>query len=545
MSKISFFLLWIPFVFSQMTVALTLQGLCGKTVSTMSIADLNTLNPPPSITTDADLREWAEKKQRKLCPSSCRSDYQAYRKNMSEFRGACAGFSAGVSGSHNCSALVNSCLYCPNQKSFKGHRCAQIHNKSQCPELLGEELEQAIEKRKEHFDRMQDIEDDIQQIQEEITDKQNELADLANEFDELKGQLETDLTEQKDNLEADFEEQKVEIPRSFEERRRNIQAELDKALEVRHAFKNAITDTHSKFRQDQNRILQECRNYALERLARYREERRKAIRQGNFKKENIFQLMSPSRASFQNRDQKRYDYYYRFCMKQSSNQMKENKIARDESLKRIEQQKKEYALKIKNLIKEVAQLQTQATQSQQTLIDKYKKNLTKILTRFAKEDQKLMVTFSRNQLKINNSLNQLRRRLIQKSGKLRAEKSQFHFFKETQNYLKAQGVKQEKGDVSFHKLIQLYSTHASANEDLVNRCCPSSPSSGNQLQLDGETCGSLNRRTRDHKQHEAFWGRCKGIRLKRWQRLKSSLLKKHIPLAYLKRQKLSQKKRKG
>ena len=395
----------------------------------------------------------------------CKEAQEQLRIANKEFQVSCSPFTDG----RDCRKIVNTCQLCLDEDEYDGIDCVKVHKVSKCPQMSGAELKRAKEDREKASEKKKDFEDAIKDLKTEILTKQNKANDTQTEFQTKKSDLETTLLKDRKQLDDDLETKQQEINSSLEEELLKINKEIADALKVRHRFENAVSDAHKRLRIEKNKIYGECRLEANGRLAAYRQQRRRAIAQGRFKKTNIKKLMQKNRVSFSQKDNARFKSYYSICLKGNLTQIKELETQLKDSLKRIGQLKKEYIEKIRRLKDQAASKSKASTNRKTNLVNIYYKNLHDSLKTFGKQERGNEQTYQRDQAQISKEISILQDELQQKRGALEETRKKEAFNRELAAHLEKKGTKESESN-TFGEVIAKAVGVDSETDNLTLKC---------------------------------------------------------------------------
>ena len=330
----------------------------------------------------------------------------------------------------SCEAAVESCLLCPEMYASVAATCAQIETrpgsgqigKVKCPQLSGEELEQAKENRDKAQDSKKDLEDDLKDLNEKLIDKQGELADLKTAHKEGLAEIKVKHEQAQLDLKAAMKKRGAEIDAVTQKQLQEADKILSKSLKIQHEFENAISDINRKLQEGEMKLYLHCQSQARKRLSGYRGRRRRAIRSGAYKK-TALSLLSRNRVSFAKKDQVRYELYHRQCVADTKHQKDKLHADHREALKRVRQKKREYQKELERVKKTVAGLNRQNHGAKNKALAEYTETMETLIRRTdEKYGQRMEKTHAESQ-KLSQAIGSLKRQIMAKQARI-AEQQQ-------------------------------------------------------------------------------------------------------------------------
>ena len=312
---------------------------------------------------------------------TCKEAYRELDDSFDEYSKACSSFARG--SGMKCVAAIETCANCPDTGPHSSYNCVSVHQRAQCPELAGQELEAIKEKTEDIEGREKELKEKIEDLSKEISDKDNELREemsrIQEEFEQNRRELDSAIEEQKAELEAGLREGQGQLKGKLSEQLAGVQAIINQSMESFHEIENAGTKAHAAFRAANRTVRRECRAKAEGRLASHRKRRRKAIKEGRLTISSRV-LLSRGRESFSAGDERRFKGYYDFCIKQRKADFKDIKTGYENDLRVIEQKKEQYMDKITRLKTQLRSLHRQAAEQDQGLLQSYTSRMNQIIS---------------------------------------------------------------------------------------------------------------------------------------------------------------------
>ena len=372
---------------------------------------------------------------------------------------------------------MRACTLCPDTKSFGGYNCVQIHNKTKCPLLSGNELKSAQDKRDKLDEEVKQYEEDIKEQEKDITEKQNdlnkELAELEEDWANLVSELEQGTESSKEDLEEALKEQKAQIQSDIAKKMARAQEVINKSLEIAHSFENAITEAHMKYQAGKRKIVAECLATAQAKLSHYRQKRRRAIASGDYQI-SLSSLMKKGRVTFAQKDRRLLNKYNKSCLASRKADFAVVQTQYDLTLRKIEQQKEQYQAKITQIRQEIAQLNKLALQRQSALIQEYTKKMDKILSTHQKQYSSHLKTYNKNKQALRSQtgqINVLKEQLLRLRQSLRNKNIELIQERELISHLKSKGVETEdEADEEYSEVTSALLKYNSAIDIAYSAC---------------------------------------------------------------------------
>ena len=355
-------------------------------------------------------------------------------------------------GGTSCSNALQACSLCPSGKTKdKEYKCLEIHKKTKCPELAGNDLKKATEEKDKYKEEVTDLQEEIEDLQEQLTEEENELntelVELEEEFNTSVSDFQRDTETAKAELEESLKEGNYEIKSSVNKEIAAVQEIIDNALKAAHGFENALTQAYITYQSEVQKVHKECRGESGNQLMAYQTKRRQSILSGAYKI-SLSKLMNKNRVSFYQQDQKRLKYFYNRCLKLRKNDLNNIKTNYSVQLRQIEQQKEQYEQNINAMKNRLASLNQSAANEQSQLLSNYTKAVSSSMSQFESDyksslekynraKQTLIITRSRN-------INRLKADLEHKNAQLK--ELEFALVKERYliHSLNSQGVQDEE-----------------------------------------------------------------------------------------------------
>ena len=386
-----------------------------------------------------------EKKEKK---AQCQEEQKEMTETAGDFGKACAGFARGM----GCEEAVTACAMCPapgESAELNSYNCVAVHKKTKCPLLAGEELKLAKEKRDKVQESVEELEEEVSELEKDIVEKQNELnkslAELEENFNEVVSELERETENAKEDLEASLNENKATIKNEVSKQIAQVQEVVDKSLEIAHSFENAITTANMNYRAEVKKVYAECRLQAQTQLAKYRSKRKQAVESGAYKV-SLSSLTSKNRISFAKKDMIRLQQYYRECLVLRKSDLKDLKLAHQQKMRVIAQQREQYQKKMESLKQKVLALNKMAYEQQNTLVQDYAKRMDKVISQHAKQYGLALKNYEKNKrtlLSETSKINVLQKHLTEKKQILSQKKRELVAEQQVIAYLKSKAVSEE------------------------------------------------------------------------------------------------------
>ncbi len=395
----------------------------------------------------------------------CESAEADWTKTKKELREACSDFSH----EGGCDQTIKTCQECPDNTDHGNVKCRQFHqnHKAKCPQLSGEELKNAKKDRENAEEKIKTLEESITQLKADLLEEQNELSGARIEFEQGKTDIETQLVAEREDLDGTLERDKKNIDQKVEAKIATLNERIATALKARHAIENSISDAHRQLRIDKNKVYFQCRSYAGQELANYRQKRRQAIAAGTFKQSSIRDLMRKNRISLAQKDNARFKHYYNICLRNSRTQIKEIEAGHKETLKRVKQKKLEYLETTKRLQNDVSNETKNAVVKKNKAINTYYKKIHRTLKKFRRKEQNALQTYQSKQAHHSKKINVFNQDLEKKMGSLDQTKKIHADNRELQTYLEKGGAKE---DNHFGKAIAAAETQDEAFHQYLSDC---------------------------------------------------------------------------
>ncbi len=390
-----------------------------------------------------------EKKLRRA--EKCETAVKEMSSAHSEFTRECQEFSGGKI---RCSSAITACEMCPTEENFGEYDCVRIHSQTKCPAQSGEDLKTAKEKRDKINDSIEELEEKIQESEQDIVEKENQLNQNLNEIEETflteTKKFERETEQAKAELEAELTQNKAKISQAVSQAMSSIQAKLNESLKISHEFENATAQANRNYRRERRKIVMECESQSQARLARYRQKRKKAIRSGSLQI-SLSTLLNKKRRSFASIENSLLRRYHSDCLKRRATDFKEVADSYQQSLRLIEQKQEQYQANLQITKQQLAQLNQQATQEQNQLVQSYAQRMNRVLSAHQKKYQeatqqyerakKILLTQSKDIFVLQRQLSITKQQLMQKQMELTRER-------ELIAYLKSKGVKEDMDEMS-------------------------------------------------------------------------------------------------
>ena len=401
---------------------------------------------------------------------SCKESYQGFKTAKKDFQKACIPFSK--SGIADCQEILETCNRCPSEDS-EGGNCLKFHNEKICPQLSGTYLKQAEKDIETLQGRQETLEEDIADLKGQIQEKQNELTEISNDFTENEAQLKTAFEEAKQELDKSVKQQSEEIDESTEENIAQIQESLEKSLSTHHKFINLTSEASKKYREGKMKAYLICRQMALKNLSDYRQQRRTGIVKGTYKKSSVLNILNRNRVSFAQTDHTIFNKDYKSCLNTRGKlQMQLAKEEYQETLKQIDQAKKEYSQELRSLGKKVGQLKLKAAKQQDKLLKQYSSDLNAGLRKFVTEDTALKHNFVKNQRRLELQMAQLQEDLQRKEALLQEAGRAHRFNRQMSAQLRSKNVKDDDDlETHFSEASTAKDVKQEQAEEIIERCC--------------------------------------------------------------------------
>ena len=349
--------------------------------------------------------------------SDCEEKADEFRKAKKEADKACSRIDSGIG---QCMAVMRSCEDCPDEK--KGKRCVILPGRAKCPQLAGSDLEDLKEEIREGKEMQKELQQDIKELRDEIVEKEGEKVTAEKEYKEEIHTLQNDLQTAQEEMENEVKEQQAEIDGNLQKAVDGVKGELSKSLKIQHTFVNEIAKVERKRREDTAKIHRECRYKASAQLAAYRKHRRKAIRDGRYGNKGVRKVMGKARVSFTKQDNIRYRSYHSSCLSENADNFKAIEENHKTAMRMIEQQKQQVLASFKALQAQVQQLNNQAYQQKNTIVQEFAKNTDKALKKFQANQARRHQNYQAEMGQMARALSNLNAQLQRKQGELRTAK---------------------------------------------------------------------------------------------------------------------------
>ncbi len=387
-------------------------------------------------------RRQAEKGEQKT--GDCEKAEEELKEAESEFKSECRDFAGHMS----CVEAVESCLLCPELDPDALPGCAMLSNKSiKCPQLSGEDLEQAKENRDKAQEEAKDLEGSLKELNDDLLEKKGKLADLKVTHEEGLAELKTKHEQAAEDLKAGLKKSKRTIEGAEQKQLAEVQKNLSKALKIQHEFENAISDAHEKLADGEMKLFLSCQSQARKRLALYRKKRRGAILSGRLKKTTM-SLLSKNRVSFARKDQQRYESYHSQCVADIQPQKKKLHEIHQKTLHRIGQKKKEYQAEMESLKKSLPALRQQALKAKNEALKDYTETMNTLMRRTEELYGRRMGKTQAEVQKLSQAIQALQQQIAHKRQQIEEQKASHKESAAAYHYLRSKGVKSDSGSDS-------------------------------------------------------------------------------------------------
>ena len=370
-----------------------------------------------------------------------------------------------------CMSIMRSCEDCPDEK--KGKRCVTLPGRAKCPQLAGTDLEDLKEEIRDSKDAKKDLQQDIKELQDEIVEKQGELVTAEKEYKEDIHTLQSELQTNQEEMEREVKESQAEIDGNTQKAIDTVKGELSKSLKLQHSFVNGIAKVDRTRRDETAKIHRECRHTASAQLAAYRQYRRKAIRDGRYGNKGVRKVMGKARVSFTKQDNIRYRSYHSACLTENADRFKTIEENYRTAMRMIEQQKQQVLAQFKAMQAQVQQLNNQAYQQKNQIVQDFAKNTEKALKKFGANQARRTENYKGERGQLGRGLATLNAQLQKKQGELDAVTEQEGLHTAYMQSARQKGASSKSSDgesrvqEAQHALVELPSTVRQA----YTKCC--------------------------------------------------------------------------
>ena len=400
--------------------------------------------------------------------SGCEEAKEKFSEAKKEADTTCSQLKSGNIG--RCLAVMRSCEDCPEEG---GKKCARLPSGAKCPQLAGDDLEDLKEEIEDGKSTKEDVESDIKDLRDQILEKKGELAEAKQSYDEDVNTLQSELQEAQEEMETAVKEKQTEIDDNLQKAISTVQGELSKSLKIQHTFTNELAKASRTRRETKQKLYEKCRHSAGARLAAYRKYRRRAIREGRYGNKGVRKLMGKVRVSFTKQDNAKHRSYYSGCLSESAPLFASVEEDYKTALRLIDQQRKQMLAHFKSLKAQIQQLNNQALQKKNQIIQDFAKNTSKALQKFDAGKAQRTKKYKGETQQLTMALMELERQLQEKNGQLDAVNSRQGFNSRLKESLKKKGVSGDSGqeESNVAEAQAALAAFRDTVEPVYNECC--------------------------------------------------------------------------